>query len=72
MSLEEKQQHVLSDDLKEGHESAEHSEHYAPPSLTADDVRTGSGVVVTEEDDRRIRRATDRRIMPVLVWIYFL
>ncbi|WVR03370.1 hypothetical protein IAU60_000361 [Kwoniella sp. DSM 27419] len=29
-------------------------------------------VEVTEEDDRRIRRATDKRILSVLVWVYFL
>lgn len=29
-------------------------------------------VILTEEDDRRIRRATDWAILPVLVWVYFL
>ncbi|WVQ93989.1 hypothetical protein IAU59_001067 [Kwoniella sp. CBS 9459] len=29
-------------------------------------------VVVTEEDDARIRRKTDKRILSILVWVYFL
>ncbi|KAI5451875.1 hypothetical protein NCC49_001177 [Naganishia albida] len=29
-------------------------------------------VVVTEEDDRRIRKAIDRHILPILIWVYWL
>ena len=29
-------------------------------------------VVLTDEDNKRIRRKTDHRILPILVWVYFL
>ena len=29
-------------------------------------------IVLTEEDNRRIRKKTDHRILPILVWVYFL
>jgi hypothetical protein len=29
-------------------------------------------VVLTDEDNKRIRRKTDTRILPILVWVYFL
>lgn len=31
-----------------------------------------AGVVCTAEDDRRIRNRTDRFLLPVLMWVYFL
>ncbi|KAI0517779.1 major facilitator superfamily domain-containing protein [Xylaria bambusicola] len=32
----------------------------------------GDRVVLTEEDDKRIRRKTDKVILTILVWVYFL
>lgn len=29
-------------------------------------------VLLTDEDNKRIRRKTDHRILPILIWVYFL
>lgn len=29
-------------------------------------------VLLTDEDNKRIRRQTDHRILPILIWVYFL
>lgn len=29
-------------------------------------------VVLTNDDNKRIRRKTDLRILPILIWVYFL
>ncbi|EHA54199.1 MFS transporter [Pyricularia oryzae 70-15] len=39
---------------------------------TAAQMIGGRQVVVTDEDNKRIRRLTDKRILTILVWIYFL
>lgn len=58
---------------------SEHNEFAAKDAASEDLTSTSAGtttpterIIVTEEDVRRIRRATNWAILPVLVWIYFL
>ncbi|WVO14904.1 hypothetical protein L204_102543 [Cryptococcus depauperatus] len=72
-ALEEKAsiEHVEAGDVK-------HDGHH---HLTQQEMKHGDNalkligderIVLTEEDDRRIRRKTDKYILTLLVWVYFL
>jgi len=37
-----------------------------------DKMMTEQRIILTEEDNRRLCRKTDRRILAILMWIYFL
>lgn len=63
-------------------DSIDHAE-VAPRTLNGDDSVRKHGdralalvgserVVLTDEDNKRIRKKTDHRILPILVWVYFL
>ncbi|GAP90676.2 putative major facilitator superfamily general substrate [Rosellinia necatrix] len=60
------------------HPTARDGGHTAEPSMTkqhGDRIMQLVGderVVLTEEDNRRIRRQTDKVILTILVWVYFL
>ncbi|KAI0141728.1 major facilitator superfamily domain-containing protein [Xylariaceae sp. FL1272] len=66
----------------ETHKDTTSAEHIAKPALVdAEAVRHGDvsaqligneRVTVTEEDNKRIRRQTDKVILVILVWVYFL
>ncbi|KAL7903336.1 major facilitator superfamily domain-containing protein [Trichoderma sp. SZMC 28014] len=66
-------------------EEVQHSEHRELPTSSRHDDQTGSKgadralaiigdqkIEVTEEENRRILRKTDRTILVILVWVYFL
>lgn len=58
-----------------------HKEDSSISRLSVDDIKHGDRalsvvgnqrVTVTEEDDKRIKRKTDKTILSILVWVYFL
>lgn len=66
-------------------EEVQHSEHREPPNSARHGTQSGGKgadralaiigdqkVEVSEEDNRRILRKTDRTILVILVWVYFL
>jgi MFS family permease len=57
------------DDIKdEKHETIEYVEYGAQAQHTED----AAPFVVSPEDDKRVCRKIDRRLLPILVWVYFL
>ncbi|KAJ9109343.1 hypothetical protein QFC21_000672 [Naganishia friedmannii] len=61
-----------ADDMKHDTENIEYAGDLKQvDSAHAADAATET-IVVTEEDDRRIRKAIDRNILPILIWVYWL
>lgn len=59
-------------------EDVQHSEHLEPPNSSRHGADRALAIIgdqkmeVSEEDNRRILRKTDRTILVILVWVYFL
>lgn len=57
------------DSTSDGPQGIDHTRHHGDRALS---IIGNHRVTLTEEDNERIRRKTDKTILAILVWVYFL